>query len=145
MCLHKGWSGFRDFWEKGGGGWGSDFSHKNSGGKNLKKGGRQYRESSKNRRFSTPLPTIWRDFKNFPSPIIKLPPPHFWLPPFLVKIFHPPIRTIFEKSYPPLWRRRGRGIRTMLNICTPNQMTGFNMKCNTRLKWVKSRLHCEDW
>ena len=37
------------------------------------------------------------------------PPPHFWLPPFLVKIFHPLIGTIFEKSYPPLWRRRGRG------------------------------------
>ena len=46
---------------------------------------------------STPLPTMWRDFKNFPSP-------HSWLPPISTQTFsspHPPITAIFEKSHPP--------------------------------------------
>ena len=37
MCLHKGWSGFRDFWEKGGGG-GQIFPIKIEGEKIWKRG-----------------------------------------------------------------------------------------------------------
>ena len=54
-----------------------------------------------------------KSLKKFPisAPIMKLPPPHSWLPPFLVKI-PPAITAIFEKFHPPLYEGWA-GVRTI--------------------------------
>ena len=73
----------------------------NMGGVFIKQGGQH------------PSANYVKSLKKFPisAPIMKLPPPHSWLPPFLVKI-PPAITAIFEKFHPPLYEGWA-GVRTI--------------------------------
>ena len=78
-------------------------------GQNLKRGGRQYRGSSKNRGLAHLCHLCKETSKISHSPHYKTNPPIPGLPPFLVKISHPPpITAIFEKFYSlPLYEGGG--------------------------------------
>ena len=75
-------------------------------GQNLKRRGRVgiIGGPSWNRRVSTPLPYVKKDFKIFHPLHCKTNPLIPGFPPFQVKISSPPFTAIFEKSIPLLWR-----------------------------------------
>ena len=85
---------------------------------------------------------------------ITPPPPfplhlHSWLPPVLVKNFHPPITGIFENFHPPaLWRGRGDGTKLFgLNkfLWKPwkNVFSDDFTYAFLPLEYVSSKLGCE--
>ena len=92
-------------------------NRKNSGGEEVG-GGWQYRGSSQNKGISTPMPTLQRDFKNFPSPHYKTYPSFLASHLFLVKISHPPLQTFLKNLIPPAWAFFL--FRLSLGLCFPH-------------------------
>ena len=58
---------------------------------------------------------LCKETKSFPFPHYKTTPPPLFLtsPTFLINIFHPPIRAIFENLTPPHFMKGIEGVRTM--------------------------------
>ena len=75
--------------------------------------------------------------QNFPFPHYKTNPPiPDFLPPFLVRISHPPIIAIFEKFHPPDMKGAGEGWFKLWYRCYPLNFVKFQTPFSIEHHWL---------